>query len=232
MSPTATKTRIACVYRRVWADGYGARGWKLRDAIDDPEIIASTPEPGNRIPTSVFVHDVLDHLLCGLGPSGHRNEAVALGQLANRTGMDPTPDFAQIVDEDLLQGSALGERLCDLLPKELVELLPASVRDGKAVIAYLEQRIERHALRARLIERLRELGQAGASEAQAQYQRHGLAYEKRAQLGLALQHLLSEADRFVLGHSLPAAQARLVIEPARCAFEILSPVERRTHATY
>jgi hypothetical protein len=58
----------------------------------------------------VFIHDILDHALCGLPSSGRRAEAIALLQLAARTGADPRPDFAQMVDEDLLQGRPTARR--------------------------------------------------------------------------------------------------------------------------
>jgi hypothetical protein len=98
-------------YCAEWMDGYGARGWKIDMTVDDPEIIASTSETGLHIPTSVLIHDILDHYLCGLPPSGHRNEAIALHQLALRTGADPLPDLAQMVDEDLIHGHVLGETM-------------------------------------------------------------------------------------------------------------------------
>lgn len=66
--------RIPVTYRHEWHDGFGARGWKLDYSLDDPYIIAATAETGNRIPTSVLVHDILDHYLCGLPLSGQRNE--------------------------------------------------------------------------------------------------------------------------------------------------------------
>jgi hypothetical protein len=137
MSRHATEVRVPCLYRRTWQDSFGARGWKLARTANDPEIIASTAATGERIPTSVFAHDILDHLLCGLGPSGHHNEAVALLQLAARTGADPTPDFAQMVDEDLLQGRLLGETFRELLPPALATTLPAGIRDGNRSVAVL-----------------------------------------------------------------------------------------------
>ncbi|MFN2348484.1 MAG: hypothetical protein ABR558_02765 [Thioalkalivibrio sp.] len=69
---------VGAHYERIWQDGFGARGWKLNHTLNDPEIIASTRETGNSIPTSVFVHDVLDHLFSGFAPSGHRAEAMAM----------------------------------------------------------------------------------------------------------------------------------------------------------
>jgi hypothetical protein len=162
MSRHATKVRVPCLYRRTWQDGFGARGWKLAGTANDPEVIASTAATGERIPTSVFVHDILDHSLCGLGPSGHRNEAVALLQLAARTGADPTPDFAQMVDEDLLQGRVLGETFRQFLPPELTKTLPAGIRDGKAIVERLQAQLGPEVLRKRLIAWFFELGREGA----------------------------------------------------------------------
>lgn len=41
---------VPVIYRHEWADGFGARGWKLEVAIDDSEVIAATSETGLRIP--------------------------------------------------------------------------------------------------------------------------------------------------------------------------------------
>lgn len=133
------------------------------------------------------MHDILDHLLCGLRPSGHRNEAVALLQLARRTGADPKPDFAQMVDEDLLQGRVLGESFQEFLPPELVNTLSAGIRDGKAIVERLQAQLEAEVLRKRLIVRFFELGRAGTSKAREYYASHGLDFPRRGPLGLALQ---------------------------------------------
>lgn len=61
----------AC-YRDGWQDGYGACGWKLEVALSDPAIIACTAYTGKQVPTSVLVHDILDHLVSGFGLSGYR----------------------------------------------------------------------------------------------------------------------------------------------------------------
>jgi len=88
--------QVPVTYKKVWDDGFGARGWKVNATIGDPEIIASTRETGQRINTSVFIHDILDHFLSGFGVSGHRSEAMALIQLSKRTGSDPRPDYEQL----------------------------------------------------------------------------------------------------------------------------------------
>jgi hypothetical protein len=223
MSRHATEVRVPCLYRRTWQDGFGARGWKLASTVDDPEIIASTATTGERTPTSVFVHDILDHSLCGLGPSGHRNEAVALLQLAERTGADPTPDFAQMVDEDLLQGRVLGETFQELLPQELTDTLPAGIRDGRAIVERLRLRLGPGVLRERLIARFFELGRAGSSEARKHYASQGLDDGRRGPLGLALQGLLEQADTWVRETNLETAAGEIWITPRHCGFQILRP---------
>ena len=127
MAPTETADElyIPVTYRREWQDGFGARGWKLDVGIDDEYVIASTAYCGENIPTSVLVHDIVDHYLCGFRLSGHRDEAMALMQMLGRTGTDITPDYAQMVDEDILAGQLNGESLESFLPEDLLALLPA-----------------------------------------------------------------------------------------------------------
>ena len=85
-------------------------------------------------PVSAFVHDILDHALRTLGPSGHRNEAIALMQSASRTGADHTVDFAQMVDEALLQGRAPGEGFTSYPPFDPTEHLPPARQNGKQIV--------------------------------------------------------------------------------------------------
>ena len=84
-------------YRDEWEDGFGVRGWKLDAAMRDSTVIASTAYTGENVPTSVLIQDILDHLLCGFGFSGHRNEAMAVVQLASRTGVDAEISFCPMV---------------------------------------------------------------------------------------------------------------------------------------
>ena len=223
MSRHATEVRVPCLYRRSWQDGFGARGWKLASTANDPEVIASTAATGERIPTSVFVHDILDHSLCGLGPSGHRNEAVALLQLAARTGTDPTPDFAQMVDEDLLQGRVLGETFHEFLPPELTNTLPAGIRDGKPIVERLQAQLGAEVFRKRLIAWFFVLGKAGTSKAREHYASQGLDYARRGPLGLALQRLLEQADTRVRETNLETAAGEIWITPRHCGFRIRDP---------
>jgi hypothetical protein len=223
MSRRLAEVRIPCVYQQVWEDGYGARGWKLSKNVSDPEVIASTAATGDQIPTSVFVHDILDHALCGLGASGYRDEAIALIQLASRTGADPTTDFAQMVDEDLLQGRVLGEEFRTFLPDDLAMQLPSAMQNGKEIIAWLEARLGRGTLRKRLIAYFFEMGVVGAVGACERFSSHGLDYGRRGPLGLALQSLLQQADKFVQRNNWARAVGEVRIADGRCRFEIREP---------
>jgi hypothetical protein len=232
MNGIPNKTELSCFYEKAWEDGYGARGWKLRSGVSDPEIIASTAATGDRIPTSVFIHDILDHALCGLGPSGHRNEAIALIQLATRTRADPGEDFAQMVDEDLLHGRVLGESFRSFLPIDLLEGFPPSEQGGKETIKSLERRLGRSALRERLIAHFFEIGAKGAFNARQQFCSHGLDYRRRGPLGLALQWLLEQADDFVQMNNWERAVGSVSITDEWCCFEISEPVSWKSLSQY
>jgi hypothetical protein len=214
---------LACCYRRTWDDGFGARGWKLARALADPEVIASTPATGERIPTSVFVHDTLDHALCGLGTSGHRDEAVALMLLAERTGADPTPDFEQMVEEDLLQGRAVGETLRAFLPPDLSDRVPLYRRSDAEVMTALSETLSAAVLKERLVGRFFELGRAGAPAGRRHYWAQGLDPARRRDLGLTLQRLFERTDALVQSQDWGHAEGAIVIGPKRCALVLHLP---------
>lgn len=223
---------VPVVYRREWPDGYGARGWKLEAAIDDPEIIASTSEPGRRINTSVLIHDVLDHSLCGLPPSGHRNEAIALHQLSLRTGADPMPDLLQMVDEDLLYGNVIGESMRDFLPDDLRAHVPTDMTNGREIANYLARLLGREELRQKLADHLRSVGETGANAASENYRRTGLDYVQREPLGLAMQSLLARIDAIALEDAWEEAQGMFLLADGYCASRIDSPQPLFLEAAY
>lgn len=226
------RTEIAVTYRREWADGFGARGWKLDDALDDPDVIAATAETGTRIPTSVLVHDILDHYLCGLPLSGHRNEAKALYQLAVRTGADPAPDFAQMVEEDVLHGHVNGESIQQFLPAWLLALVPEGTTTGRDLIADLAGQLGRPALRRALIMRFFELGAEHATAAMQRFEQSGLDYAKRAVYGDGLQRVLRKADAWALETQLETARGAFVLGRERCALAIVAPEPRQFETAY
>lgn len=95
---------VALSYHDEWADGFGARGWKLDSALGYPDVIAATSYPGLKSPTSVPVHDVLDHWLPGFG-YGPWDEAKATLQHALRNALDIDTSYAQLARE-ILGGTA------------------------------------------------------------------------------------------------------------------------------
>jgi len=213
---------VAVSYRREWADGFGARGWKLDAAAAEADVIASTAYTGGRIPTSVLVHDILDHHLSGFGLSGHREEACALIQLGLRTGSDIRPDYAQMVDEDILQGRVHGEDLETFLPERVRALVPPG-GDPRERMAALSAALGRDLLREILIGRFYELGLGGAARAERFWREAGLDYGRRREIGLALQRLLERADARMLEAAVEQAAGAFLVGNARCALALRLP---------
>ncbi len=186
---------LSVTYRKTWDDGFGARGWKVNASIGDPTIIASTRETGQRINTSVFIHDILDHFLSGFGVSGHRSEAMALIQLSKRTGSDPDVDYEQIIKEDILNGYVNGEKLSSFLPAELCTLLPTAVdMPDKTIILKLKNILGEKQLIKMLVKHFFKIGMAGKKHAADSWKKLGLDITKQTELGNALQNLLIKID--------------------------------------
>ena len=212
---------VAVTYRKVWDDGFGARGWKVDATIGDPEIIASTRETGQRINTSVFIHDILDHFLSGFGVSGHRSEAMALIQLSKRTGSDPAPDYEQLVREDILNGRVNGETLRNFLPSGLCAMIPddrpMSDRDA---VACLRDALGESQLTKSLVAHFFELGREGENHADDCWQVLGLDTTRRKAIGLALQTLLEKIDRAVEDAEIEELHGFIEISNQRVTFRI------------
>ncbi len=214
---------LVCVptsFHESWPDGLGARGWKLDANRDDPEIIAATSDASGAIPTSVLVHDTLDHLLCGFAPSGHRAEAMALEQLARRTGSDPTPDYRQMAREDLLTGQVVGEPMYLFIGAELRRRLPPAAADwdDRSVINELRERLGDDALVEHLVTRMASLGRAGRPHAFLSWRTTGFPYSRRAYLGLRLQRLLEQMDAWVEAEGLTDTSGEIRIGQGGCSF--------------
>ena len=189
------KIRIAVTYNKSWNDGFGARGWKVDATIGDPQIIASTRETGQRINTSVFIHDILDHFLSGYGVSGHRSEAMALIQLSKRTGTSPEPDYRQIIEEDILNGRVNGESMKSFLPSSLLALLPEnSNMSDKEIISFLKNKLDDKSLTNIFVKHFFALGKTGEQHAENNWMKLGLDHHKQKEIGEALQKLLVEVD--------------------------------------
>ncbi|MBN6741178.1 hypothetical protein JKG47_11660 [Acidithiobacillus sp. MC6.1] len=210
------KIEIPITYFRQWNDDYGARGWKLDVTIDDPEIIACTPFHGDKIPTSVLIHDILDHFLCGFGPSGHRNEAMALAQLGSRAGSDIIPDLTQMVEEDLLHGNVIGESLEQFLPNTISQLITDGKAANREIIERLIISMGRDRLKAELIGHMIDIGRQATPMAMGQWNQHGLDYGIRKGIGFALQELFEQTDAYVIQNELQTAQASFWVGNNQC----------------
>lgn len=224
----ANGVEVFATYKKEWDDGFGARGWKLNVAINDPDIIASTRQTGERIKTSVFVHDILDHLLSGFGSSGHRSEAMALIQLARRTGADPAPDFRQMINEDLMIGRVNGETPGTFLPRDLLAILPsAESLSDKAVMSSLSDIMGEDALVNSLVNHFFNLGYRGNAHAIRSWRKLGLAYENAANTGLAVQSLLEKADDGAESSGVERLDASIIISKKDCV--LIAAADRPDH---
>lgn len=209
---------IPATYCSQWQDGFGARGWKLDVSIGDPAVIASTAEAGAQIPTSVFVHDILDHHLCGLAMSGHRNEAIALNLLSERTGSSPVPDYQQMIEEDILRGDVNGEPMQTFLNKELMDLVPAQSRtDDKSIVRFLINKLGIIPLKAALTDHFVYLGKQGYGLARLNWSATGLDFESRKSIGLCIQHLLEMADPWLENLAPEEVHASIKLSGQQCA---------------
>jgi len=214
--------QVPITYKKVWDDGFGARGWKVDATIGDPEIIASTRETGQKINTSVFIHDILDHFLSGFGVSGHRSEAMALIQLSKRTGSDPRADYEQLVREDILNGRVNGEELVSFLPGDLYVLVAESAPvTDKEIIAYLREQLGEDRLIKSLVENFFNLGKQGENHADESWNILGLDKSKRTEIGLALQSLLGVIDQTVEELEIEELHGMISIDASYVTFNIL-----------
>jgi hypothetical protein len=222
---SATPVVVPALYAEQWDDGFGARGWKLDLPDLGADVIAATPYTGERIPTSVFVHDLVDHHLCGFRLSGYLDEAGALVQLAERTGSDPVADFQQIIDEDLLSGLVAGPDWEDLLPASLVAGVDTKA-DPKAALQALRRELGDGMLRALFTAGFVQEGWLRRDAARAAWTAHGLDYAARPRIALALQELFEWMDGQVQARAWPSARGDFSIGDHAVEFLFTEPLRR------
>lgn len=223
---SAAPVIVPTLYAEQWDDGFGARGWKLDFPDLGADVIAATPYTGERVPTSVFVHDLVDHHLCGFRLSGYLDEAGALVQLAERTGSNPVADFQQIIDEDLLSGLAAGPDWKDLLPASLVaEIDPRA--DSKAALGDLRRKFGDGLLRALFTAGFVQQGWRRRDSARAAWTAQGLDHAARPRIALALQELFEWMDAQVQAHAWPRARGAFSITSHAVEHRFAEPVRER-----
>ena len=179
----------------MWDDNYASRGWKMEAAVGDSEIIAVTPWHPENIPTSVFVHDILDHYISGFELSGHREEAKALFQLGLRTGTDIDPDIKEMIELDILQGRVYGESLESFLPEELNYF--EEITDPEKRMKELRNHFGDTYVKMMLKTHYYTIGKNSHNKALANWEKAGLDYRIRKEIGERLQRLFEKLDNCV-----------------------------------
>lgn len=205
---------MKAVYKQTWDDEYTAEGWKLEEGIGDPEIIAVTPWHPANIPTSVFVHDVLDHRISGFKLSGHRHEAGALFQLGIRTGVSVEPDISEMIELDILHGRVHGESLHEFLPPELDyfgEITDPLLRMTK-IRQHLGDNHVRHFLKCFYYE----IGKNYQEYVEKNWETAGLDYRKKTEIGGRLQELFERLHSLVRSNGIKHAMADITIDNESC----------------
>ena len=210
---------IPVTYCLEWQDGFGAQGWKLDRAINDAEVIAVTAYAGETSPTSVLVHDILDHVVSGFGLSGHRNEAMAAMQHGLRNQIAIRSSYEYMAQE-ILRGQVSGEPLESFLPDSLRQHLPAGAMTDDIKMQALITKLGRSEVFDRVITRFFELGELGVPIAIQNWKKSGLAYETRAALGTSLQALLVRGDRVAAGSGWNRVHGYFVLGNQTCQLKI------------
>lgn len=217
--PSQPVVCIPVIYRAEWDDGFGAQGWKLEAAVDDRQVIACMSYTGHKSPTSVLVHDILDHLVSGLSLSGYHNEAVATTLHGLRNGIEFQSSFEWMVDE-IVAATQLNESLSPFLSSAVVSLLTADAEPGLPQKNHLLDRLGKDALRKVLLAGFFRVGLAGVPRAIQQWADQGIDFSKTRAIGFALQALLQRADSYVSERKSRCANARFIISNDTCHMHI------------
>ncbi len=202
-------------YRAEWDDGFGARGWKIESSIPDPRVIASTAFTGDVAETSVFVHDIVDHHLCGLSIGGHRSEAVAIFLHALRSGVPVEPSIRLMVDE-LLATAECGEELCTFLPADMLCKIDDPRADDRLVLEQLTSRYGKAQTCTRLVEHYYRIAAQGIPDALEAWSANGLENVRRPAIGRCLQRLIRDADAYVLREHISSIRGQATVGNTQC----------------
>lgn len=205
-------------YHSECQDGYRAQGWKLNLAMDDPAVIACTAYTGNKTPTSVLVHDILDHLISGFWLSGYINEARATAMHGLRNGIKIRSSYEWMVNE-ILSTNNLKEPISGLLPANISTSIPALTAPDKTLELLLKNNhpadIRRH-----LMEGFFRTGLSGIPIAVSNWRTQCLDFGKMYSIGLCLQALLAEAQDIVVDWASETAKGQFFVGNEVCKFAV------------
>ena len=202
-------------YCAEWDDGFGARGWKLESTIADSRVIASTAFTGEISETSVFVHDIVDHYLCGLKIGGHRNEVIAVFLHALRSGVPIDSSIALMV-EDLITTGECGEELETFLPDHMLHGTKLPATDSISLMEKIASRYGKQETYHQLIEHYYRIGAEGIPDALSAWSAHGLDNARRSAIGRCLQKLIRDADSHVQDKGISMARGQIRVGNTKC----------------
>lgn len=225
--PSQSGVYVPLTYRAEWDDGFGAQGWKLAE-VDDRQVIACTSYTGEKSPTSVLVHDILDHQVSGLSFRGYRDEAVATTLHGLRNGIEFQSSFEWMVDE-ILAATGLDESLLPFLSSAEANLLDRGVGPGLPQKNQLLERLGKETLRKVLMAGFFRAGLEGLTDAIQQWTIKGLGFSKMRAFGLALQVLLQRADDYVCEHKIQYVRAHFYLSNDACSLHIDISSEKDLH---
>ena len=210
--------RVDVTYHAQWQDGYGAQGWKLDVAMDDPLVIACTAYTGGKTSTSVLVHDILDHLVSGFPFSGYANEARATAMHGLRNGIEVRSSYEWMVDE-ILNDNACEEQLTEFLQGTIVEGVAAPNCPGE-MMASLIANHGRAKVKGHMVEGLFRAGLSGIPAALLSWEKQHLDFTRMHAIGMCLQGLLVEAQDVIENAAMEYAKGRIVVGNTACEFLI------------
>ena len=173
---------------------------------------------GPASPTSVPIHDVLDHWVCGFGWRTYSDEAKATVMHGLRNGIDVRKSF-ELLAEDLI---------ADQNPLEPIELfnlyrgllLGGALNPSREAFNRVICQMGHEKAIASTSMSLHRIGLEGIHEAQRQWQKLGLNLSLMGHIGLALQELLKEAESIIVANKHDFIDATLGIQISNCTIEV------------
>lgn len=210
-------------YKDSWPDSYGVSGWRLCDSEGRFPAFPSSAAVGTASPTSVPIHDVLDHWTCGFGWHTYSDEAKATVMHGLRNGIDVRRSF-ELLAEDLIVDQQPSEPIDFFVSHRRLVRDPGRENPScnrETVIRTISQMGRRNAIAAASMG-LRRVGLEGIGEAQCRWRKLGLDFSLMGHIGHVLQELLEEAESIVAAEKQEFIDAAFEITPDICSINVAS----------